>query len=747
MKLVKCFALSAALLGIFSMHVFAATPVSTRATKAETMDAADMPPSNPAATNPCPATGEGLLVSGGGTINGDTCVGTDDFSDDYPATCSYGPGPAPDAIHSFQVDASGVWNFNTSMVCWDTSLGVREDTGGGCPGDPIACDGDGLNDCYFESSLDVFLVAGNDYYLVVDGYGFSTCGAYGVNYSLIIPACADDAACSDGDPCNGAETCNTANGQCDPGTPPCSPAQTCDPSDGSCTDPDGCLIYQNDPATLGAWSTLSQPSGALIADDWVFDNGNLGRNLVEYNVVTVGLGVPSYLIVTSLWGHGSNCVGGSNVAECGSQMGECDVDADCGGGFCVGGAASVDCTFQTLGVPCVSNNDCPGNCSATTATLCLIDADCPLGETCINQGVCPGPGTCQLLGFTVDNTFPAHGPPAGPGEIPGTLCVAAGIPTGYFVNLNCVPGPGAVLPTEGAYIVLGTQFGAGGQVGPALASQVAEIGSSHLRVYADNLTGGLDWTRYFFGSLGLGGTFVGDVCTEALGACCTPGLGGACTISTEVDCTTGGGTYIGDNNAVTEFDCGADADGDGVTDPCDACPDNADFAADTGPCNCSSSDVDGDGTLDCVDACPDNPDFAADQGPCSCSSADADGDGTLDCVDACPFNPDFAANQGPCACSSADADGDGTLDCVDGCPDDPNKIEAGICGCGVDDNADSDGDTVPDCIDQCPGVNDATFAPECAGAIPTVSEWGLVVLALLLLAAGKVYFGRRRALA
>lgn len=35
---------------------------------------------------------------------------------------------------------------------------------------------------------------------------------------------------------------------------------------------------------------------------------------------------------------------------------------------------------------------------------------------------------------------------------------------------------------------------------------------------------------------------------------------------------------------------------------------------------------------------------------------------------------------------SDDADNDGILDCEDACPNDPNKIEAGICGCGVADN-------------------------------------------------------------
>ena len=70
-------------------------------------------------------------------------------------------------------------------------------------------------------------------------------------------------------------------------------------------------------------------------------------------------------------------------------------------------------------------------------------------------------------------------------------------------------------------------------------------------------------------------------------------------------------------------------------------------------------------------------------------------------------------------------------------------MEPGICGCGRDDFADFDGDGVPDCTDQCRGVDDAIFAPDCEGAIPTMSEWGLVILALLLLVVGKVYFSRR----
>ena len=51
---------------------------------------------------------------------------------------------------------------------------------------------------------------------------------------------------------------------------------------------------------------------------------------------------------------------------------------------------------------------------------------------------------------------------------------------------------------------------------------------------------------------------------------------------------------------------------------------------------------------------------------------DSDGDGVADVSDVCPGFDD-----------SLDADGDATPDGCDGCPDDPNKIEPGVCGCGV----------------------------------------------------------------
>lgn len=184
---------------------------------------------------------------------------------------------------------------------------------------------------------------------------------------------------------------------------------------------------------------------------------------------------------------------------------------------------------------------------------------------------------------------------------------------------------------------------------------------------------------------------------------------------------------------------GNDSDGDGVVDCADNCPDDA---------NEGQEDADGDGEGDVCDDCTDtdgdtygDPGFAANtctQDNCpdtgNAGQGDTDGDGVGDACDTCTDtdgdgygDPDFSANTCP----------------TDLCPSDPNKVDPGTCGCNVDDSADSDGDGTSDCVDQCAGVDDSIFAPECAGAIPAVSEWGLLVLALLLLVGAKLRFGVR----
>ncbi len=153
---------------------------------------------------------------------------------------------------------------------------------------------------------------------------------------------------------------------------------------------------------------------------------------------------------------------------------------------------------------------------------------------------------------------------------------------------------------------------------------------------------------------------------------------------------------------------------EGITEDCPA------YGGNGIPDECEE-DTDGDLSVDTCDNCPSTPN--GDQ-------IDGDGDGKGDVCDPCPLdNPD-------------DFDEDGACNSDDGCPNDPEKTEPGPCGCG-EVEVDDDGDGVASCVDLCQGADDTIFAPGCASAIPTVSTWGTAVMALLLLIAGKIYFGRR----
>ncbi len=222
-----------------------------------------------------------------------------------------------------------------------------------------------------------------------------------------------------------------------------------------------------------------------------------------------------------------------------------------------------------------------------------------------------------------------------------------------------------------------------------------------------------------------------------------------------------------------------DSDGDGVCDSNDGCPMDA-GKVDPEFCGCGNAetDTDLDGWPDCVDNCLNTPnpnqlDGDGDMIGDLCdncvtlsnfSQIDLDGDSVGDVCDPCPLeNPDDVDQDGVCApddlcpddgmkvapefcgCGmpETDSDGDGWPNCVDECPMNPNKIVAGICGCSAPD-ADSDGDGIADCQDVCPGVSDLidldqNGVPDCVERVPTVSAWGLLVLALLLLTSGKVY--------
>jgi len=184
------------------------------------------------------------------------------------------------------------------------------------------------------------------------------------------------------------------------------------------------------------------------------------------------------------------------------------------------------------------------------------------------------------------------------------------------------------------------------------------------------------------------------------------------------ECTSGGQGQSADcNTNLIPDECETDCNGSGQPDDCDVTEGNSPDC--NGNLNPDECDVDGDtdGLIDDCDNCP----LTA-----NANQFDADFDGKGNVCDACPL--DF----------SDDSDGDGACDSNEACPNDPLKLSPGVCGCNVAD-VDSDEDTVADCVDLCADIDDRIFAPGCAGTIPAVSTWGLIVMALLLMVGAKVW--------
>ncbi len=135
--------------------------------------------------------------------------------------------------------------------------------------------------------------------------------------------------------------------------------------------------------------------------------------------------------------------------------------------------------------------------------------------------------------------------------------------------------------------------------------------------------------------------------------------------------------------------CPLDTDGDGIPDDRDGCPTVAGPAY-TGGC----PDSDGDGVADAGDKCPGTPaGIKVDGSGCP---LDSDGDGIADVDDKCPNTPGgVAVDLSGCP---TDSDEDGVPDYLDQCPNTPKGARVDARGCTVD----RDGDGVPDNLDRCP---------------------------------------------
>jgi hypothetical protein len=149
-----------------------------------------------------------------------------------------------------------------------------------------------------------------------------------------------------------------------------------------------------------------------------------------------------------------------------------------------------------------------------------------------------------------------------------------------------------------------------------------------------------------------------------------------------------------------------DADGDGVPDAEDRCPnDPEDRDGYKDGDGCPDPDNDGDGIPDAQDKCPnDAEDLDQFQDEDGCPEPDNDGDGIPDLNDPCPNAAEDGKGKKPndgCPSTSEDSDGDGVPDSRDKCPDEPEDRD------GFDDydgcpDLDNDGDGIPDSFDSCP---------------------------------------------
>lgn len=115
-------------------------------------------------------------------------------------------------------------------------------------------------------------------------------------------------------------------------------------------------------------------------------------------------------------------------------------------------------------------------------------------------------------------------------------------------------------------------------------------------------------------------------------------------------------------------------------------------------------DADGDGIPDREDECPNEPeDFDAYQDEDGCpEDQDADGDGVGDATDDCPVEPEDADGyQDEDGCPEPDNDLDRIVDQADRCPNEPEDLDGHSDSDGCPD-LDNDGDFIPDATDHCP---------------------------------------------
>jgi hypothetical protein len=141
-----------------------------------------------------------------------------------------------------------------------------------------------------------------------------------------------------------------------------------------------------------------------------------------------------------------------------------------------------------------------------------------------------------------------------------------------------------------------------------------------------------------------------------------------------------------------------------------------------------AADADGDGVANVDDQCPNtNAGTDVDDAGCAAHQLDGDDDDVTDDLDDCPESPmDADVDADGCADSEKDSDNDGVTDDLDQCPQTlPVDIEdVDVNGCAVRDVMDQDGDGVRDEDDDCPDTEEGVIVDDIGCPLPLVGGCG-----------------------
>jgi len=194
-------------------------------------------------------------------------------------------------------------------------------------------------------------------------------------------------------------------------------------------------------------------------------------------------------------------------------------------------------------------------------------------------------------------------------------------------------------------------------------------------------------------------------------------------------------------------DCQNPECGDGILDAGEECDDGNTIDGDGCQGDCQNPEC-GDGILDAGEECDDGNTIDGDGCQGDCQNPEC-GDGILDPGEECDDGNTIDGDGCQGDCQNPEC-GDGILDPGEQC-DDGNNV--GGDGCSATCRSEICGNNVLDPGEECDGTaNQNCESGVCLSnctcetdgeIIPTVSEWGLVILSLLLLCGAKVYFGRR----